>query len=302
VIALGVLAALRGGLPGWRWLTVAALAGALVFVPWVGYQRLADPPGDRLTKWMLGGAVEVDDRSAPQAILDGYREAGLGGAIHNKGQNFVTMAGGDHAFDLAREAVEAGVDGDAEHAVRQTRAVFFLYLLPSLGLLLIALPAMAIGRRRARGCPREWSFALTCFAIVAIGCLVWGLLIFGSPPARTTIHVGSYLIPILALAGAAVGLRAAFPRFAVWYLGANALLMLALYVPSIEPPLPDLAFSPFAAVLAAASLAAFALLALRGGRSGCGLGRLAGGWSEDEFADFERATAQFEAVDEELWR
>lgn len=33
-----------------------------------------------------------------------------------------------------------------------------------------------------------------------------------------------------------------------------------------------------------------------------GLGRLAGGWSEDEFRDFARATAQFEAVDEELWR
>jgi hypothetical protein len=33
-----------------------------------------------------------------------------------------------------------------------------------------------------------------------------------------------------------------------------------------------------------------------------GLSRLAGGWSEDEFRDFERATAPFEAVDEELWR
>jgi len=33
-----------------------------------------------------------------------------------------------------------------------------------------------------------------------------------------------------------------------------------------------------------------------------GLRRLAGGWSEDEFRDFERATAQFEVVDEELWR
>jgi hypothetical protein len=32
-----------------------------------------------------------------------------------------------------------------------------------------------------------------------------------------------------------------------------------------------------------------------------GLGGLAGGWSEDEFRDFERATAQFEEVDEELW-
>jgi plasmid stability protein len=33
-----------------------------------------------------------------------------------------------------------------------------------------------------------------------------------------------------------------------------------------------------------------------------GLGRLAGGWSESEFRDFESATEQFEAVDDELWR
>lgn len=33
-----------------------------------------------------------------------------------------------------------------------------------------------------------------------------------------------------------------------------------------------------------------------------GLGHVAGGWSEDEFRDFERAIAHFEAVDEEPWR
>jgi len=42
-------------------------------------------------------------------------------------------------------------------------------------------------------------------------------------------------------------------------------------------------------------------LGTRGARSN-GLSRLAGGWSEEEFRDFERATAQFEEVDEELWR
>lgn len=42
-------------------------------------------------------------------------------------------------------------------------------------------------------------------------------------------------------------------------------------------------------------------LGAQGARSN-GLGRLAGGWSEDEFRDFEQATAQFEGVDEELWR
>jgi hypothetical protein len=39
-----------------------------------------------------------------------------------------------------------------------------------------------------------------------------------------------------------------------------------------------------------------------GGARSNGLGRLAGTWSEEEFRDFERATAQFEAIDEELWQ
>lgn len=37
------------------------------------------------------------------------------------------------------------------------------------------------------------------------------------------------------------------------------------------------------------------------GRSN-GLGRLAGGWSEEEFREFEEAMAPFERVDQELWR
>jgi plasmid stability protein len=41
-------------------------------------------------------------------------------------------------------------------------------------------------------------------------------------------------------------------------------------------------------------------LGTRGVRSN-GLGALAGGWTEKDLADFERATAQFEEVDEELW-
>jgi hypothetical protein len=33
-----------------------------------------------------------------------------------------------------------------------------------------------------------------------------------------------------------------------------------------------------------------------------GLARLAGRWDEDEFREFERATAVFEGIDEDLWR
>lgn len=37
-------------------------------------------------------------------------------------------------------------------------------------------------------------------------------------------------------------------------------------------------------------------------RSDNGLGDLAGGWDDEALASFERATAPFEQVDDELWR
>ena len=33
-----------------------------------------------------------------------------------------------------------------------------------------------------------------------------------------------------------------------------------------------------------------------------GLGQLAGGWSQSEFEEFEKAVAPFEQIDEEMWR
>lgn len=42
-------------------------------------------------------------------------------------------------------------------------------------------------------------------------------------------------------------------------------------------------------------------LGTQGPRSN-GLRSLAGNWGEDELREFERATAPFEAIDEELWR
>ena len=33
-----------------------------------------------------------------------------------------------------------------------------------------------------------------------------------------------------------------------------------------------------------------------------GLGRLAGGWSQEDLESFEKATAVFERIDEDLWR
>ena len=259
VIPLALVAALRG-LPSWRWVAVAALVGIAVMAPWSAYQKYGDPPGDRLTKWMLAGVVEVDDRGTAEAIVDGYREAGLGGAIHNKGQNFVTMAGGGPAVEFGANAVDALGEGDLEATVRELRFILFFYLLPSFGLLLLAPVAMAFARARGRPRGVEWSFSLTCFAIVFVGCVVWGLLLFGNAPSRAAVHVGSLALPILALAGAVAGLRATFPRAALYIVALAGLLMLAIYAPSFEPP-PGSSYSVPAGLIALVSLAGFCAVA-----------------------------------------
>jgi hypothetical protein len=260
-IALLLVAAVRG-LPSWRWLGVGLLVAIAMLGSWSAYQKYGDPPGDRLTKWMLAGVPEIDDRGASEAIADSYREAGLDGALHNKAENFVTMAGGGPAVELLERVVDSVESGDLTEALREIRVLLFFDLLPSLGLLLIAPLAMALWWRRGRLNPAEWRFALTCFATLAVGAVAWGLLLFGNLPARTILHAGSFLLPVLGFCGAVAGLRAIFPRFAVYYVGLSALLMLAIYVPVLDP-LPGTSFSLVTALLAAASLAGFGTLALR---------------------------------------
>jgi hypothetical protein len=261
IIPLALIAAYRG-LPSWRWMGVGLLVGFALMAPWSAYQKYAEPPGNRLTKWMLAGVVEVDDRGVPETIFDSYREAGFGGAIHDKAENFITMAGGGPALEGVESAVGDIGSGDLREAVREVRAVLFYCLLPSFGLLLIAPFVMVVARRRGRRNPSEWRFALTCLAVLVIGAISWGLLLFGNLPARTVMHAGSFALPLLGICGAIAGLRATFPRFAIYVVVISILLTLALYTPSLEP-LPGSSYSALAALAAAIALAGFFSLALR---------------------------------------
>jgi hypothetical protein len=261
IVPLALVAAYRG-LPSWRWVGIALLVGVVLLAPWSAYQRWGDPPGDRLIKWQLAGVIDLDGRGAGETLIDSYREAGVGGTLHNKAENFVVISGGGPMAEHVSEGVTALGDGDFKQVVEDLRNIFFFNLLPSMGLLLLAPVAMLLGRRRGRLNPREWSFALTCFAIFAIGVVFWALTLFGNEAARTVIHQGSLLLPVLGLCGAVVGLRAAFPRFAIYFAAAAALLMLAVYVPAFAPP-PGSGYSLLGGLAAACGLVGFGLVAFR---------------------------------------
>jgi hypothetical protein len=259
IIPIVILAAFRG-LPSWRWIGIAVLAFIVVMGPWSAYQHWGDPPGTRLEKWYLGGDVEPDNKSVSEAILDGYGEAGVGGTLHHKGQNFVAIFGGGPMWTNL-ELSKAGFELDSfEAIVRPLRTIFFFNLLPSLGLLLLGPVAMAIGWRRRGRDPTEFGAALTLFGAFGLCTLLWALIMFGGSAAQTVIHQGSYLVPILGMGACAIGLRAVWPRFACWLLALNLIVMLVIYVPDFEPVV-ESSFSPGNAALALVGLIGFAVVA-----------------------------------------
>lgn len=260
VISLLVFGA-ASGLPRWRWLVVAVLVGGILMVPWSAYQRYGDPPGNRLTKWMIGGFEGIDERGAVETLVTAYRQAGWRRALHNKMENFITMSGGAPALTWAGDAVKALGSGEFGKVIFNLRVVSFFYTLPSCGLLLLLAPfAMAVACERGRRRPAEWDFALSCFGLFLLGCFLWGLLMFGSEQTRAVIHTGSLALPVFAVCGAVAGLQSTFPRFSGYVIGIRILLTLALYVPSLAPR-PDRSYSVFAAFLASASLLSFTVVA-----------------------------------------
>src|SRR5947209_18909461 len=110
------------------------------------YQTSGAPPGNRLTKCMLAGELGPDKTSASDAIIHAYGKAGIGGVLHNKAENFVTIAGGGPMFSRLEDAVSSVGRGRLAAATEDVRASMFLKLLPSFGLLLIVLMLMAIAR------------------------------------------------------------------------------------------------------------------------------------------------------------
>jgi hypothetical protein len=262
IIPLLVVAALRG-MPG-RWLALAAAVALALLLPWSAYQRYADPPGNRVVKWQIGGDPHIDGKGTLQAIVDGYSEAGLGGAIENKYDNFAEMVGWSRLRGGAEDAVdsiESGAGGDAVAALRVPR---FFSLLPMIGVFLLAPFAMLAGRKHVGSQNPDWRFSILTLLLVAVGCVVWGLLMFGGSGATAMIHQGSLAIPLLAIVACVAGLRATYPSLATALVSVHVAIVLVLYVPSITPDA-GTAVSPPAAVLAGLALTGFGLVAFRGG-------------------------------------
>jgi hypothetical protein len=228
----------------------AAAAGLLTFgalaLPWTAYQKLYDPPGDRLVKWHVGGVMAADSRSVLQTVEDQYRLLGWAGAVEAKRANFVTLIGGwdEYTFTLNHP--------------RERRKMEWYYFLRSFGVWNVALLAapIALLRRRRDGGPSASIIGVVSIW-VALTLIAWCLIEFG-PPTYTHNHHGSLAanLTVFALAYALAW------RVSSWFLGALAAVSVVTSAITWIPATEQLSRAPLS--WPAAAVAILSALAIGG--------------------------------------
>jgi hypothetical protein len=211
-----------------------AAAMAVLYVPWMLYQRFVDPPGDRLLKWMLAGVTTIDSRGFPQTIAEQYRSLYLTQLLGNKGGNVMTLLVN---MDLLRQ-LHLEWTGSFFGSARIAELNF---LVPAAGPLLLGALALLLPSARRRLADVRPFAAFTALAIVAWVTLLWG----GS--VTTQVCVGPYVALILftglcallvtvlppLLGGAVLAASAAW--FAVEWLPGITIHPMWPYVPANSP-------------------------------------------------------------------
>jgi hypothetical protein len=211
LIALAFTVLIRREAPSWQLILPAVLVAAAVVAPWTAYQKIIDPPGDKLLKLQVAGIPNIETkRSLSDEIIDHYRRIGTGQTVRNKLNNVAEPFRG--VDNVARDGWRiaegnAGIDGitrsERDAAIVDLRVNQFFRLVPALGLIalgpmlfVLVLVAHKLGVLR-RGPTLdnpgdEWSLVL----FLALTILFWSLIMFG--PNYTVIHQGTYLMPLIA--------------------------------------------------------------------------------------------------------
>jgi hypothetical protein len=164
---------------GWA---AAAVVVLLLTLPWLAFQKLYDPPGNRLLKWHLAGAQEKDARGTWETIRASYARTGWPEVWANKASNFHSQVLGDWR-ELIDLSPRTALDRRTHEFFHTARALAWWPL--------AALLAIATTRRRWLDGSRD---LLVLGGWLALTITIWCLLMFGRYQA--SIHHGSYAMMV----------------------------------------------------------------------------------------------------------
>jgi hypothetical protein len=214
----------------WAWpplktMIVGTATLAALYIPWMLYQSIIDPPGNRLTKWHLAGVIDVDDRGFLETLRDSYGALSWDDYLTGRLENVTTLIGtwpGKFA-ELGRLVVSG--DGDIAVAVRMND---FFQFLPSLHVFslavivaLVLLPFMRADERPQR------AIALRMLVALFVTLVAFAMLIF--IPGQAINHQGTYVTHMLATAFAFTVLLRRAPVLALAVIALQTVTVTAAY-------------------------------------------------------------------------
>jgi hypothetical protein len=229
-----------------------AITAGFTYVPWMLYQKLYDPPGNRLTKMHLAGVgiYGPEPRSFGEAITGAYKALTPRRIVANKAANVKTLFEKSGTFWVELPHLITHIRQPESRAIAAAMRVWmYLGFFVCLGSLIIGVPALSIGiARRYR--TREWRAAGILWMFTALTLAVWCVLMFGpgthgyegcgplGPCADTVLHQGTYATVLLGYIGSILAIWAVSPRLAVVVGCCQVLLNVLLYVALLWPAAP----------------------------------------------------------------
>ncbi len=152
---------------------VIFLSFLVLNLPWVFYQKIVQPPGDRLLKWHLLGQIEVVPESLKEVFSEKYRNFEISDLWDRISTSFFLQA---KVFDLT----SYGLQGATQY-VEQSFGRLYL----SVGLFSLLIIPILFWRHK---------IIIAINALILLMALVWFALPFDG---AKSMHEGPYILPIL---------------------------------------------------------------------------------------------------------
>ncbi len=176
-----------------------ALIFGLFYLPWFLFQKIGDPPGDRLLKWHLAGYPHLTNQSFFNVLVAQYKSLDFPTWLSYKWQNIQTLWGD------WRMAFAYLYPHQVLFDYKLIRNAVFLYfslaLFPFLPAILF-LPFLLYKKKSIRREENErygWIFTTTFrfHGVILSGLLIWTVMIY--LPKHTILHQGSYYFLFITL-------------------------------------------------------------------------------------------------------
>lgn len=160
----------------------------LLMVPWVLYQKIMDPPGDRLLRWHIAGFTGTSDLGFLELLVAQYQALGWEQWVFNKTEN-VKVIWGD--WSVAFLHLFPYQFSNHFHLLRSGMFLSFVQSLIFQLPFIVALPFLLL-KKEHRATLWKHSHLLL---ISLLGLIIWVLMMFS--PGRTILHQGTHYLPLL---------------------------------------------------------------------------------------------------------